>query len=113
MADLNVFRTLTKSVKDSTGDLDMYTAPNGYTGIILSFQITNASDSSEECSITFHDSAGADGVHLLSKLDVPPRESFNATAGKTVVTSGGVLRVQGRRDDNLKGVIGILESLNG
>lgn len=113
MADLNVFKTLTKSIQDSTGDLDMYQAPDGYTGIVLSFQITNASDSDEECTITFHDSATAEGVHLLSQLDCPPRESFNATAGKLVVTTGGVLRVSGRRSGNLKGVIGILESLNG
>lgn len=111
MADLNVFRTVTHSVQDSSSTV--YTAPDGYTGIILSTQVANASDSTHWLTLTIQDSATAPTNELLSQFDVPGRDAASATAGKTVVTTGQVLKMQSSGQNKLKATIGILESLNG
>lgn len=111
MAELNVFRTITKSVGNSSETV--YTAPANYTGIVLSTQVTNASDSDHTLSITYHDSAGATGVELLSQFDIPGRDTAQATTSKLVITTGSSLKFEASQADKLKAVIGILESQNG
>ncbi len=111
MADLNVFRSLTHSVQDSS--TVAYTAPEGYTGIILSTQVANASDTTYWLSLTIQDSASAPANELLSQFDIPGRDAVSATTGKTVVTTGQILKMQSSGQNKLKATIGILESLNG
>lgn len=111
MADLNVFRTVTHSVQDSSATV--YTAPDGYTGIILSTQVANASDSTHWLTLTIQDSASSSPNELLSQFEVPGRDAAAATAGKTVVTTGQILKMQSSGQNKLKATIGILESLNG
>lgn len=111
MAELNVFRTITKSVGGSSETV--YTAPTNYTGIVLSTQVTNASDSDHTLSITYHDSSGAAGIELLSQFDIPKRDTAQATSGKLVITTGSFLKFEASASDKLKAVIGILESQNG
>jgi hypothetical protein len=113
MAELNVFRTIKKSL---TGGVDtVYTAPTNYTGIILSTQITNASDSDVNLTFTIHDSAAAaTGIELLSQFTIPGRDTANGSVGKLVVTTGGVLKMEASgAADTLKVVVGVLESLDG
>jgi hypothetical protein len=111
MAELNVFKTITKSI--NTTNQTVYTAPSNYTGIVLSTQITNASDSDATVTFNYHDSAGASGIELLSQFDVPSRDTANGSVGKLVITSDAILKMQSNKDDKLKLVMGILESLNG
>jgi hypothetical protein len=111
MADLNVFRTVTKSVGTSLDSV--YAAPSAYTGIVLSSQVTNASDSDITLTFTIQDSASASTVELLSQFIIPGRDSLNATSGKLVVSANGILKMQASKANKLKAVVGILESLNG
>ena len=111
MAELNVFKTITKSI--DTTNQTIYTAPSNYTGIVLSTQITNASDSDATVTFNYHDSTGASGIELLSQFDIPSRDTANGSVGKLVITADAVLKMQSNKDDKLKLVMGILESLNG
>lgn len=111
MAELNVFKTVTKSI--DTTNQTIYTAPSNYTGIVLSTQITNASDSDATITFNYHDSASASGIELLSQFDIPSRDTANGSVGKLVITADAVLKMQSNKDDKLKLVMGILESLNG
>jgi hypothetical protein len=111
MADLNVFRNLSETIGASLETV--YTAPANYTGIVLSSQVTNASDSDIELTFTIQDSAADSAVELLSQFTVPGRDSLNATSGKLVVTANGILKMQASKANKLKAVIGVLESLDG
>lgn len=111
MAELNVFRTITKTVGGTSEAV--YTAPANYTGIVLSTQVTNASDSDHTLTMTYHDSVGATGVELLSQFTIPGRDTAAATTGKLVITTGSVVKMEASQTDKLKAVIGILESQNG
>jgi len=111
MADLNVFKTVTKSI--DTSNQTIYTAPSNYTGIVLSTQIANASDSDATLTFTYQDSASAAAVELLSQFDIPSRDTANGSVGKLVITANGILKMTSNKDDKLKLVMGVLESLNG
>ena len=111
MAELNVFKTFTKTI--DTSNQTIYTAPANYTGIVLSTQIANASDSDANLTFTYHDSASATGVELLSQFDIPSRDTANGSTGKLVIQSNGALKMVSDKDNKLKLVMGILESLNG
>ena len=111
MADLNVFKTITKSI--DTSNQTIYTAPSNYTGIVLSTQIANASDSDATLTFTYQDSASASAVELLYQFDIPANDAANGSTGKLVVSSNGILKMTSNKDDKLKLVMGILESLNG
>ncbi len=111
MAELNVFKTVTKTI--DTSNQTIYTAPSSYTGIVLSTQIANASDSDATLTFTYQDSASASAVELLYQFDIPSNDAANGTMGKLVVSSNGILKMVSNKDNKLKLVMGILESLNG
>jgi|11BtaG_2_1085332.scaffolds.fasta_scaffold03272_2 hypothetical protein len=111
MAELNVFKTVTKTI--DTSNQTIYTAPSSYTGIVLSTQIANASDSDATLTFTYQDSASASAVELLYQFDIPANDAANGTMGKLVVSSNGILKMVSNKDNKLKLVMGILESLNG
>ncbi len=111
MAELNVFKTVTHSVQDSSQTV--YTAPINYTGIVLSTQVANVSDSTHTLTFTYQDSASGPATEILSQFSVPGRDAVGATSGKLVVGSGGVLKMISGGQNKLKAVIGVLESLNG
>jgi len=111
MAELNVFKTVTHSVQDSSQTV--YTAPTYYTGIVLSTQVSNASDSTHTLTFTYQDSASGAATEILSQFSVPGRDAVGATSGKLVVSTGGILKMVSSGQNKLKAVIGVLESLNG
>jgi hypothetical protein len=111
MADLNVFRNISKTVGTSLDSL--YAAPATYTGIVLSSVVTNTSDSDIWLNFTIQDSTGDSATELLSQFTIPARDTLAATSGKLVVTANGILKVQAQKANKLKAVIGILESLDG
>jgi len=111
MPELNIFKTITKSI--DTSNQTIYTAPSNYTGIVLSTQVANASDSDATLTFTYQDSAAASAIELLYQFDIPSRDTANASVGKLVIESNGILKMTSDKDDKLKLVMGILESLNG
>jgi len=111
MAELNIFKTVTHSVQNSL--TSVYTAPSNYTGIVLSTQVTNVSDSTHTLTFTYQDSASGVATEILSQFSIPGRDALGATSGKLVVTTGGILKMSSSGTDKLKAVVGILESLNG
>lgn len=111
MAELNVFRNVSKTIGTSLDSV--YAAPSTYTGIVLSTAVTNASDSDLTLTFTIQDSTGDSATELLSQFSIPARDTLNATTGKLVVTANGILKMQASKANKLKAVIGVLESLDG
>lgn len=119
MADLNVFKTIAKTIPSSTqvsggADPVLYTAPINYTGIVLSTQVANVDpDSDVTLTFTYYDSAAAAGTELLKEFTIPKNDAANATAGKLVIQTQHFLEMEASKANSLKVVLGILESLNG
>jgi hypothetical protein len=81
---LNVFQTIT-AIVDTTPTV-IYTAPIGYTGVVLLAQVTNVGATSED--ITFIHRRNLNDTRILKEYPIPSNDTANLLAGKLVLKSG-------------------------
>lgn len=105
---LNAFRTITANV---TTELEtIYTAPAGYTGVVLMAQISNVSE--ETSNVTFVLNNGTGDYELLKQFDIPKNDAISGTVGKLVLETGSSVKISGAANNQLKIVLSLLESAN-
>lgn len=109
MAALNIFNTVTHAV--TTTNETIYTAPAGYTAIVLMAQITNVSNTT--ASVTFSTFNGTSEVELLKNFEVPANDAVSGTTGKLVIKADNSIKILASANDQLKITLSILESSNG
>jgi hypothetical protein len=105
---LNVFQTVTAVV--STSLTEIYTAPVGYTGVVLLAQVANIGSTSEDVTLVHR--RGAVDTELLKQFPISNNDTANLLAGKLVLESGDKIVLSGSDGTNLKFVASILETLN-
>jgi len=105
---LNVFQTVTAVV--STSPTEIYTAPVGYTGVVLLSQVTNIGANSADVTL-LHRRSSTD-TEMLKNYPISANDTANLLAGKLVLESGDKLVLSGSNATNLKFVASILETLN-
>jgi len=105
---LNVFKTVTKVA--STSPEIIYTAPIGYTGVVLLAQVANISSSSYDVSLSHRRSAVT--TEMLKNYPISGNDTANLLSGKLVLESGDSLILSGSNATNLKVIVSILETLN-
>lgn len=106
---LNVFKTVTAEL--TTSPATLYTAPTGYTAVILMAQVSNVTTSSAK--VTFSHFADSTTTELLKDFAVPSNDAASATTGKLVIQTGHSITASSDTNDSLKVVLSILETLNG
>jgi len=110
---LNVFKTITHVVTpDKVG---IYTAPVGYSGVVLLAQAANVD--SESHTITFSHERSVSGTAVTTEIvkdfAIPSNDSANLVSGKLVLESGDKLNITGvGSTGNLKFIASVLETLN-
>lgn len=109
---LNVFQTITSVV--STNPVGIYTAPVGYTGVVLLAQVANIGSTSEDVSLSHRRSIAGIAVttEMLKDYPISGNDTANLLSGKLVLESGDSLVLSGSNGTNLKFVGSILETLN-
>jgi hypothetical protein len=109
---LNVFKTITSVAP--INPIGIYTAPTGYTGVVLLAQVTNISPNTH--SISFFHRRTRSGIavttELLKDYPIPGNDSSNLLTGKLVLESSDVLVLSASDGSNIKFVASILETLN-
>lgn len=109
---LNVFKTVTSVVGTST--VGIYTAPIGYSGVVLLASCTNVGTSAQD--ITFNHKRTISGIAVTTELvknyPISSNDTVNMLSGKLILESGDVLEIRGSEASNLKFVGSILETLN-
>jgi hypothetical protein len=105
---LNVFQTITAVV--STSATEVYTAPVGYTGVVLLAQVANIGATSEDVTLT-HRRSSTD-TEMLKEFPISGNDTANLLAGKLVLESGDKIVLSGSHAANLKFIASILETLN-
>ena len=105
---LNVFQTVTAVV--DTSPTEVYTAPVGYTGVVLLAQVANIGGTSEDVSL-IHRRSSTD-TEMLKNYPISSNDTANLLSGKLVLESGDKLVVYGSNSTNLKFIASILETLN-
>lgn len=105
---LNVFQTITAVV--DTSSTEIYTAPVGYTGVVLLAQVANIGATSEDVTLIHRRSAT--DTEILKQYPIPGNDTANLLSGKLVLESGDKLVLSGSDNTNLKFVASVLETLN-
>jgi hypothetical protein len=105
---LNVFQTVTAVV--DTSPTEIYTAPVGYTGVVLLAQVANIGATSEDVTLVHRRSAT--DTEMLKEFPIASSDTANLLAGKLVLESGDKLVLSGSDNTNLKFIASILETLN-
>ena len=88
----------------------VYTAPVGYTGVVLLAQCTNMG--STTYTMTFQFRRDGTDVPLISEVPIPPNDTVNLLSGKLVLETGDSLVTNGSNATNLKFLTSILETSN-
>jgi hypothetical protein len=109
---LNVFRTITTVA--STGSVGIYTAPVGYSGVVLLAQATNINSTPHTISFAHQRTRSGIAVttEILRDFAIPGNDSVNLLAGKLVLEENDTLVLSANTSSNIKFIGSILETLN-
>lgn len=105
---LNVFQTVVGVA--STSPTEIYTAPVGYTGVVLLAQATNIGSVSYDISLSHRRDVTT--TEMLKSFPISANDSANLLTGKLVLESADKLVLSASDGTNIKYVLSILETLN-
>lgn len=109
---LNVFKTIPKVL--GTSPEIVYTAPVGYTGVLLFCNIANNGNTTYDVSVSHQRTVS--GIAVTTPIHIqkpiPSKDSFRPFNGKFVLESGDSLIAYGNNATELKFIASILNTLN-
>jgi len=105
---LNRFKTYTKEL--TTSPQTVYTAPTGYTGIILYAHITNFADTATTATMAHVRSSTT--TQIINAATVPVNDAYIPLDGKLVLETSDYINVVAGANSILKILISVLETAN-
>jgi hypothetical protein len=109
---LNVYQTITNVAGVNT--VGIYTAPTGYSGVVLLAQAANIG--SDTRRISFSHKRNSSGIavttEIVKDLPLPANDSVNLLFGKLILETGDTLQVRSDNSTDVKFIASILETLN-
>jgi len=105
---LNVFKTVATEITTTANTV--YTAPSGYTGIVLMAQISNVAEQTGNVTFSLITESGT--TELLKNFEIPKNDAISGTVGKLVIGTGNSVEISAGANNTLKLVLSILESAN-
>jgi len=109
---LNVFKTITKIA--TTNSVGIYTAPVGYTGVVLLAQVANIGSNTHTISFAHRRTTAGIAVttEILKDFPVQGNDSASLFQGKLTLESGDALVLSASNSSNIKFIGSVLETLN-
>ena len=109
---LNVFKTITKIA--TTNSVGIYTAPVGYSGVVLLAQAANIGNNTESISLSHRRTTVGIAVttEIVRNLPISTNDSVTLLSGKLILESGDALILSGSNSTDIKFIASILETLN-
>ena len=109
---LNVFKTVTQVVP--TSSVGIYTAPVGYTGVVLLAQAANIGSGTNTVSFSHQRTLSGIAVttEIIKNFPISVSDTANLLAGKLVLESGDALILSASSGTDIKFLGSILETLN-
>ena len=105
---LNVFKTVTYVAP--TSPVGIYTAPVGYSSVVLLAQVANVDAVTH--SITFSHKRSSTTTEIVKDFSVQGNDTASLLDGRLILESGDAVFLSGSNDSNLKLTLSILETLN-
>jgi hypothetical protein len=109
---LNVFKTVTKVA--TTNAVGIYTAPIGYSAVVLLAQTANVGNNTQTVSFSHQRTIAGIAVttEILKNFPISASDTANLLSGKLVLESGDVLVLSSSSGTDTKFLGSILETLN-
>ena len=105
---LNKFKTYTKVL--TTNDATIYTAPTGYTGIILYAHVTNYG--SADTTVTMSHVRSSTTTQIINQATVPVNDAYIPLDGKLVLETSDYVQASAGANTTLKILLSVLETAN-
>jgi len=105
---LNRFQTETLEV--TTSNQTAYTAPTGYTSIILYAHVTNVGAAA--ATVTMSHVRSSTTTQIIKEGNVPVNDAFIPMDGKLVLETSDSIQVSASANSTLKLILSILETAN-
>ena len=105
---LNRFKTYTKQL--TTSGQTIYTAPTGYTGIILYAHVTNYGASAT--TVTMSHVRSSTTTQIINAANVPVNDAYIPLDGKLVLETSDYVVGQAGANSTLKILLSVLETAN-
>ena len=105
---LNRFKTYTATL--TTSSATIYTAPTGYTGIILYAHITNYAAAAT--TLTMSNVRSGTTNELINEANVPVNDAYVPLDGKLVLETSDYIVAQAGANTTLKILLSVLETAN-
>lgn len=108
---LNVYKTITQVIPASP--VGIYTAPVGYSAVVLLAQISNTGASTETLTVSHVRTIAGTAVttEIVKDFPVPTNDAVSVLDGKLVMETNDVIKVSGSSTD-LKFIGSVLETLD-
>ena len=106
---INIFKSVTENL--STAPITLYTAPVGYSAIILMAQISNTTGSPATTTVKVVNISTAE-TSLVTGFEIPGNDSAGILTGKLVLEPGQSIKAEANTVGALQMVMSILESQN-
>lgn len=108
----NVFKTITYVAP--TDPVGIYTAPTGYTGVVLLAQIANIDTLPHTVSFSHQRTTSGIAVttEIVKNFAIEGNDSVSLIHGKLTLQSGDVLVLSASSSSNIKFIGSVLETLN-
>ena len=110
MAQLALNRFQTETAILTTSDQTIYTAPTGYTGIILYAHITNYASSATTVTVK-HVRSGTE-TEISNEANVPVNDAYIPLDGKLVLETNDSIKASAGAETTLKILLSVLETAN-
>ena len=108
MAQLALNRFQTETLVVTTADQTVYTAPTGYTAIVLYAHVTNISSSA--ASFTMSHVRSSTTTEIVKDATVPPSDAFIPLDGKLVLETSDSIKIAASANSSLKLILSVLET---
>lgn len=109
---LNLFKTVTKIA--TTSPVGIYTAPVGYSGVVLLAQAANIGNDTQTVSFSHKRTTAGVAVttEILKDFPVSSSDSANLVQGRLILETGDSITLSASTNTDIKVVVSILETLN-
>lgn len=106
---INIFKSVTENL--TTAPTVFYTAPVGYSAIVLMAQISNTTGSPATTTVKVVNVSTAE-TSLVTGFEIPGNDSAGVLTGKLVLEPGQSIKASASANSTLQMVMSILESQN-
>lgn len=109
-APLNSFKTITANLTSSIANV--YTAPTGYSAVVLLAQVSNLTGSSLTVSGNIYKISG-NNVSLVRSAPLPPNDAISLVGGRLILQTGDSFAAGANVTDSSQLVLSVLETSTG